>query len=257
MRSTSPRSSCRGIACSCGPLFAQNGILVANTLANVALNNKGDVLSYSSNFVKWNKGGNSFVSGTGKGPNTTPKLSADEATSRAAKSLGGRPDSRRKPALEFLAVEDGSLKLTHAVRMHVEGRVLEAYVGADDGEVLGLVDYTSDLDMRVVPIQRRDPTEGHELIKDVGIKSSSPQGWNVAGDDKYQKTVGNNVLAAKGDPTTLSVDELVERAVATSSENTFDYKFDPYADPSKDAQLSAATVNAWYVANMAHDILYQ
>jgi extracellular elastinolytic metalloproteinase len=45
--------------------------------------------------------------------------------------------------------------------------------------------------------------------------------------------------------------------VNTSSKDTFDFKFDANADPTKDAQLDAATVNAWYVANMAHDILYQ
>ncbi|KAH7100182.1 Fungalysin metallopeptidase-domain-containing protein [Auriculariales sp. MPI-PUGE-AT-0066] len=227
------------------------GIPVANTLANVALNSNGDVLSYSSNFVKAKKsGGNSFASGGGNAVvyNTKPKMSTDDAVNSAAKILGGRRDANREPALSFLAQEDGSLKLTHAVRMHVEhGHVVEAYVSDDDGDVIGLVDYTAELDIRA----------GHELLKNVGDKKSSPDGWNKAGADTYKATVGNNVLAAKGDPTQLSVDQLISLAANMTGDDTFDYKFDPYADPATGDNLAAATVNAWYVANMAHDILYR
>ncbi|KZW02695.1 hypothetical protein EXIGLDRAFT_732940 [Exidia glandulosa HHB12029] len=226
-----------------------NGIPVANAVANVALNSKGDVVSFASNFIK--------VSGFAA-PSTKAKITADAAIDHAAKALGGR-HTGRAPELEFLATEDGTLALTHAVRLEIDGskHMVEAYIDARTGEVRGLVDFTNDLHMRVVPVTKSDPTVAYELLKDPEDKKASPRGWGAAEDRDWHATVGNNAIAFKGNVTTFSIEQIIETAAKESAPGVFDYKFDLASDPSSTNNLNAARVNAWYVANMAHDILYR
>ncbi|EJD55678.1 hypothetical protein AURDEDRAFT_78936 [Auricularia subglabra TFB-10046 SS5] len=225
------------------------GVPVANAVANVALNAKGDVVSFSSNFVKLN----SFVA-----PSTEPKLTAQEAISSAVQALGG-VHTGKEPELEFLALEDGQLALTHAVRLELDenGHMVEAYIDAKTGEVRGMVDFTNDLTMRVVPITKADPTVAYELVRDPEDHVASPRGWITAEGKNWHATVGNNALAFKGNAARDTIDQILASTQPESEPGVFDYKFDPTADPKSEVNLAAARVNAWYVANMAHDILYR
>ncbi|KAH7086668.1 Fungalysin metallopeptidase-domain-containing protein [Auriculariales sp. MPI-PUGE-AT-0066] len=242
------------------------GLRVANTLASVVQNSKGDVLSYSSSFVA-PKSGNSFT-----GYTTTPKLSIDQAAASAVKTLGGRHDASHAPSLEFYVVESGDLKLTHSLRMHLaDGDIVQAYVDANDGTVHGIIDYTSDLSARVVPVTDVDITSSYQLLHDLGSdKSVSPDGWTFAAGAKFpaERTLGNNVFAASletsgllrvlngASPNEIEAD-IVNSATKFTSPDTFDYTPDITVEPTTRQNRDASVVNVWYLANMAHDILYR
>ncbi|KAH7108451.1 Fungalysin metallopeptidase-domain-containing protein [Auriculariales sp. MPI-PUGE-AT-0066] len=228
-------------------------IPVVNTLANVGMNGKGDVTSYSSNFVTIKKS-SSFAGGSG-GYETNPKLTPAQASAKALTELGGRPH-RAEPQLNFLAVEDG-LKLTHAVRMHLDdGHLVDAYVDAEDGTLHGLTDYTFALSMRAVPFQNRDIREGYEMLDDVEGNSQSPIGRAPLTWVSSETTLGNNVIAASvGDFAETPVDEFYAAAVNSSSSGVFDYAVDLDSDPETPQNRAAAVANVFYVTNMAHDVL--
>ncbi|KAH7108444.1 Fungalysin metallopeptidase-domain-containing protein [Auriculariales sp. MPI-PUGE-AT-0066] len=236
-------------------------IPVVNTLANVGMNGKGEVTSYSSSFVPMKKA-SSFAAGSGGGGyNTTPKLTPAEASARALKELGGRRDDKIEPKLNFFAAEDG-LKLTHAVRLRLDnGHLVDAYINAEDGQMHGLVDYTFALNMRVVPFQDKDITEGYELLSDVEDFGASPHGWMASGNVglRPDATSGNNVIvvaALKGFED-ASIEKLDAAALNSSSPGVFDYPVNLDADPSSTKNRRAAEANVFYLTNMAHDLLFR
>ena len=110
------------------------------------MNSHGDVVSFSSSFIK--------PSGFAPLP-TTGKLSSQDALLQAESSLGGKRFNK-DPEFAYLAMENGNIALTHAVRLALdnEGHIVEAYVDADSGELRGLVDYTSDLSVCHHSLQR-------------------------------------------------------------------------------------------------------
>ncbi|KAH7102066.1 Fungalysin metallopeptidase-domain-containing protein [Auriculariales sp. MPI-PUGE-AT-0066] len=210
------------------------GLPVGNTLANVVQNNKGDVLSYSSNFVSPRQG-NSFHYTRG-------------AATHAVQTLGGRHDPNHPSTLEFYVIEGGDLQLTHSVRMHLEdGHIVKAFVDAEDGKVHGIIDYTSHLSARVV----RSPN-----------KTVSPHGWTFAEGGKVPAghTLGNNAWAASLDISVndaTAKNDVIKAATKFTSPDTFDYTPDLEQEPTVQQNRDAAVVNVWYLNNMAHDILYR
>ncbi|KAH7102085.1 Fungalysin metallopeptidase-domain-containing protein [Auriculariales sp. MPI-PUGE-AT-0066] len=236
------------------------GIPVANTLANVVQDTKGDVLSYSSNFIS-PKSGNSFRPGGGY--NTKPKLTPDQAALRAMKTLGGRRDLKRKAAVEFFAIQGDDLKLTHSLPLKLDnGHFIQAYVDAEDGTVHGILDFTTELSARVVPLTARDVTEAHEMLNDLEDLTVSPKGWTFAeaGDMPAGMTLGNNIVAASLNASIskdISEQDFAAQATKFTSPGTFDYTVNLGQDPTTRANRDAAVVNVWYLSNMAHDILYR
>ncbi|KAH7100032.1 Fungalysin metallopeptidase-domain-containing protein [Auriculariales sp. MPI-PUGE-AT-0066] len=220
------------------------GIPVANTMANVAMNSKGDVVSYGSSLVPVKK---SKVSKAGFVK--TSKLTGNAAIHHAYNVVGGKVDSKRPPTLAYLADENGDLKLTHCVRMHLpNNHVYDAYVDAVSGDVR---------------VTNKDIGEaGQVLLSDVEDLAVSPHGWTAApgGSLPAGVTLGNNVVAAfVGNLTSLAspVDAFVQNVVPMSSDGVFDYPANLKADPTTVGNRAAAVVHAFYAANMAHDILYR
>ncbi|KAH7094015.1 Fungalysin metallopeptidase-domain-containing protein [Auriculariales sp. MPI-PUGE-AT-0066] len=238
-----------------------NGIPVVNTMANVAMNSKGEVVSYGSSLVpvktvKSSKIGAGFIK--------TSKLTPDEAVHAAYNLLGGKVDSKRPPTLAYLADEKGALQLTHTVRMHYEDmHVMDIFVDAQDGSVRGTVDYTSDLTVRAVPVQSKDVgVSGQSILTNVEDSAVSPKGWTytAGGDMPPDVTLGNNVIAAFiGSRKTVPdlVDAIIKNVVPMSSPGTFDYPVDLTLDPNDPTNRKAAIVNIFFVVNSAHDILYR
>lgn len=215
-----------------------NGIPVANSVANVALNAAGKVASYSHNFVTPKK-----VAAP------TPKLKYQDATSAAAKFLDGTATGR-DVQLKYYALEDDTLALTQSVELKLKNEhTVRAFVDAETGEVHGLFDFTSNLSYRVSPINSQDPSKDFELLQDPEDLQASPQGWtNVDGQETGQ-TFGNNAIAFKDDPDTGVGFE--------SAPGVFDFNLNLNADPDTAANLNASRTNAFFVANTAHDILFR
>lgn len=262
-------------------LTSQNGIPIANTHASISIDPAGNIVSSSSTFVQLDY--NSV-------PSATPRVSAADAVRSASAALNGQPIGK-DPELRYLAVDDSKVALTHAVRMWLDdsGEFVDAYVDASSGEVVGVVEYTSHatvcvssgalnnttpcsrylLQMRVVPFGQTDVSKGRELIVNPEDKLGSPYGWTSVDGQEANATVGNNVWAFKANVTKVInsafsavavkdfLPELVDGCTNATSHATFDYNFNATADPRKKANIHAATVNAWHVANRAHDILYR
>ncbi len=104
------------------------------------------------------------------------------------------------------------------------------------------------------------------LVKDPEYIASSPNGWLTIGDTTYDETRGNNArVAFSVDQNSIDPYESGKTAFATDpSSNVFDYSYqsivqedDAGLEEHVSASLEAATVNAFYWANIIHDIYYQ
>lgn len=216
-----------------------HGIPVANAVANVALNKAGRVVSFGSSFV------NSRAPAL---PTTATLLSEEDAITKAAQLLEGRPESSAAP-LEWLARDNGALVLTRTVQLELtgNGHLVEAFVDASTGAVHALNDFTTSLTLIVLPIQKETIAEGFETLVDPEDPVSSPDGWTtVNGVDSFA-TSGNNARAFKN-VTVLTIE---------SAHDEFLWPFNENHDPTSPDNLDAARTNAFYIVNTIHDITYR
>lgn len=219
-----------------------NGIPVANMAAHASLNAQGKVVAFSSNFASAQNVADPH-----------PSVSVDDAVTEASKFLSGRRTSAQ-PSLRYLALENGDLALSHVVRLTLDdnGHLVDAYVNAHSREVQAVTDYTVNLAMRVVPLERQDPSKGLELITDPEDREASPDGWvtrsDFPDDGNTHMTLGNNAVAFE-EPNFTSGE--------SASGDVFDYDLDDTSDPTDGKNTDAARVNAFYVVNRIHDILYR
>ncbi|KAG9098595.1 hypothetical protein FRC06_006177 [Ceratobasidium sp. 370] len=214
-----------------------NGVPVANAVANVAL--KGaKVVSYGSSFVK---------------PKSvapaTPKLTKEAAIAKAETTTGGKYNNW-PTSLEYFAKDSDHVALAHVVQVQNDRTQewYEAFVDATTGEVINIVSFVADASYRVVPFTSQDPTDGFQTLTDPHDAASSPNGWHQYGTTTTTTTSGNNVLAYKSTSSTGTTPQ-------SSDTNNYVYDFDPAGTPGMNKH--PATVNAFYVGNMMHDLLYR
>lgn len=100
---------------------------------------------------------------------------------------------------------------------------------------------------RVIPFTSQDPTDGFATLTDPYDATASPNGWHQYGPTTTTSTSGNNVVAYKTDPNNGTTSE-------TSETNNYEYGFDSRS--AADAIKDVSTVNAFYLGNMMHDLLY-
>ncbi|KAJ1330486.1 hypothetical protein BSLG_010858 [Batrachochytrium salamandrivorans] len=95
---------------------------------------------------------------------------------------------------------------------------------------------------KVVNLPNESPNDGFSTIVDPENIQSSPEGWTEG-----YKTIGNNVEvnAEGGTP------------FETTAKGVFDGIFDPTPPPQTPKNTAVGVINAFYVANMFHDITYQ
>ncbi|KAH7101038.1 Fungalysin metallopeptidase-domain-containing protein [Auriculariales sp. MPI-PUGE-AT-0066] len=214
-----------------------NDIPVANAVANVAVKN-GRVVSW----------GNSFVAKPTRVASAEPKISINEATTAAEKSLHGVRNSVTEK-LEYYALDSGEVVLTHVIQIDsTDGHLLEAFIDAETAEVVGINDFTYNLIMDVVPIWKGSPLDGFETLENPEDPLSSPQGWENWNGVESNVTRGNNCYAYKGTSTNFT---------AESTTNTYDYDWVPASAPSVGANVPKAVANAFYLVNSVHDITYR
>ncbi|KIY68720.1 hypothetical protein CYLTODRAFT_489541 [Cylindrobasidium torrendii FP15055 ss-10] len=206
-----------------------NGVEFANAVANIAYKD-GKIVAIGSSFVNISDVADSI-----------PSIPLEDVIPDLEEKLNGQSNDFK--SLKYLVRDDSTVSLTHAIQIHNDevGTWVEAFVDAHTGELISIVDFVSNLSYRVLPITHKDPTEGFELLVDPENTASSPNGWVTT-----NTTGGNNVIATYQS----------ERATV-SSPDVFNYTYDTTASPSTEENLNAARVNAFYVANTYHDILYQ
>ncbi|KAF8624943.1 hypothetical protein AX17_006969 [Amanita inopinata Kibby_2008] len=110
-----------------------DGILFANTAANVAFNKVHKVVSFGHSFVKPTKIASS-----------KPTVSLEDAIASAEKTVDGKYNSH-PTTLEFLVLQDGSVALTRVIQIKNEqsGTWYEAFVDAHSGKVLSVTDFVA------------------------------------------------------------------------------------------------------------------
>ncbi|KAG8692582.1 hypothetical protein FRC08_009678, partial [Ceratobasidium sp. 394] len=217
-----------------------NGIPIANAVANVAV--KGDkVMSYGASFVK---------------PQTVaptvPVVSAVQAIANAEKALGGKYNEW-PTTLEYFATDSDHAVLAHVVQiqnMH-SGEWKQAYVDANNGELVNVVDFVADASYTVIPLQNQDLREGgFQVVEDPQDNVASPKGWHSTSVMDAATTSGNNAISYKNAP-------LLGTTRQSSPGNNYNYVFDPNKEPEEDPNVDAARVNAFYVVNEIHDLSYR
>ncbi|KAG8906518.1 hypothetical protein FRB99_006738 [Tulasnella sp. 403] len=215
-----------------------NGIEVANGVAHVALKDN-KVIAYGSNMVQPKS-----VS------SPKPKITEAQAISAAESNLGATHNNW-PTKLEYVLQENGQAVLTYVVQVEKQDHWYEVFVDAATGKVVNVIDFVAEASYRALPFTKADPTSGSfSLISNPQDLSVSPNGWHQDNSQSYQTTQGNNVNSFYGDSST-------GQSTKTSNPLNFDYPWAPNADPPIATNLDAARVNAFYVANMYHDLLYK
>ncbi|QRV79322.1 extracellular metalloproteinase MEP [Ceratobasidium sp. AG-Ba] len=214
-----------------------NNLPIANAVANVAL--KGEkVVSFGASFVK---------------PKSvapvTPKLTKEAAIAKAEAAIGGKYNNW-PTSLEYFAKDSDHVVLTHVVQVQndVTQEWYEAFVDATSGEIVNVVSFVADASYRVVPFTSQDPRDGFQLLTNPHDTTSSPNGWHQYGTTTTTTTSGNNVIAYKSSSSTGTTAQ-------SSATNNYDYTFNSAGTPA--ANKNPATVNAFYVGNMMHDLFYR
>ncbi|KAJ1304449.1 hypothetical protein OPQ81_005596 [Rhizoctonia solani] len=213
-----------------------NGIPIGNAVANVAL--KGDkVVSFGASFVK----PKSVAS-------ATPKLTQSDAIAIAESNTGGKYNDW-PVQIEYFAEDSDHIVLVYKIQIQNkdEGEWYRVAVDAESGGIVDVVSFVSDATYRVIPIIWQDPTDGFTTVIDPSDSLASPNGWHQYSPIDTSSTSGNNVVAYKLDPGSGITLE-------SSRVNNYIYNFDSRSPA--DNIKNASTVNAFYLGNMMHDLLY-
>ncbi|CAE6542920.1 unnamed protein product [Rhizoctonia solani] len=215
-----------------------NGIQVANAVANVAL--KGDkVLSFGASFIK----PKSIAS-------ATPTFPKQNAITKAEMLTGAKYNSF-PVGLEYFAMDNDQIVLTYTIQVQ-NATTMESYLvyaDASNGEIVNVVDFTAKASYRAIPFSSLDPRDGFQVITDPHDPVSSPNGWHQYGNTSTTTTSGNNVISYDG--------SAGEPSSESSPTNNYDYVFNPAVEPTTNPNVDVARVNAFYVANMVHDLTYR
>ncbi|KAH9260484.1 hypothetical protein BASA82_001145 [Batrachochytrium salamandrivorans] len=216
-----------------------NGARIANHQASVHVKN-GEVTSFSSSFGTTQHFAKSDLAVS------AAKATVDfkKASATASAQLGIPVYSKFEHVLEYVEQPDG--KIVYAYKFQLRNNPLTKWVqvwsDATTGKVIQVINFANKASYKVIPIPRRDVTEGFSMVTNPEVKGSSPNGWT---DGKATK--GNNVITS----TTSG------RTTPSTRNGVFDTQFNGDDEPGTDANVAASAVSLFYISNMMHDITYQ
>ncbi|KAI8892769.1 Fungalysin metallopeptidase-domain-containing protein [Globomyces pollinis-pini] len=173
-------------------------------------------------------------------------VSLDEAVKKAVKELNTPRDSI--PA-KFVYVQVASGKLVYAHQFQLQNsdssKFYQVSVAADNGQLIQVVDFVNKASYKVIALPKNDPRDGFSTVTDPADVTASPNGWHKD-TTSYTDSQGNNAISAVSGTT----------ATGGSTLN-FDTAFASGSAPTTTANKRAATVNAFYLVNVLHDITYK
>lgn len=209
------------------------GILISNAVANIAwLNDK--IVAFGSSFINA-----SDVQFAPHIPTFTLESIVPDLETQLDSKLHSHP-----PSLEYLIRPDNSVALTHVAQFHnpKNHTWVEAFICAHTKKLLSVTDFVAHATYTVVPINKQGLPDGLVTLEDPSDKESSPLGWHTDAGGGMPRTDGNNVFAFG--PSNHSA------PISTT-------RYNVSLDPSDPSNLNASITNAFYVANMVHDIAYK
>ncbi|KAJ1944628.1 hypothetical protein FBU59_002547 [Linderina macrospora] len=258
------------------------GVDVANGLANVNIDAKGQVISSSQSFAssdalsKVKRSNGSLVARAGddaslknafKSLNNYVKTTVSDSDlskitiASTSDLVSGEPhysitnvpshaavDGSATAKKALIQKADGSLAHAWAITLKQADHWWNAYINQDTGSVEAISDWVSHAESyNVYPRNLNDPSEGsRSIVTSPAHTTASPKGW-VSG----TKTTGNNVWA-QNNPTGGSTWKNNYRP--TSNNGAFNYPLDLTKAPS--TYIDSAITQLFYTVNTMHDLSY-
>ncbi|KAJ1328830.1 hypothetical protein BSLG_010859 [Batrachochytrium salamandrivorans] len=146
------------------------------------------------------------------------------------------------PVKESYSTDDGDiLVLVFQLKDNPTTRWIEVKVNANTGAIVSKKDVKRDFTYTAIELPNESFNDGFSTVVNPENLKSSPNGWTEG-----YKLKGNNALVKFKRGKTLK----------TTIRGRFDGVFDPVLPPQTPKNLEAGAVNAFYAANMVHDVLY-
>ncbi|KAJ1340453.1 hypothetical protein BSLG_010781 [Batrachochytrium salamandrivorans] len=187
-------------------------------------------------------------------PKSRAEISSKEAVKAAVDCLGIPFYNDILPVMESYSTSDGDIFVwkfqlkdgpipvwKFLLRDDPMTRWIEVKVDANTGGIVSKKDVKRDFTYTVVKLPNENPHDGFSTILNPENFQASPNGWS-----KGYKLKGNNVLVNYKKRTTFK----------TTTRGVFSASFDPTSPPQTPKNLVAGAINAFYVANMVHDVFY-
>ncbi|KAH9244222.1 hypothetical protein BASA81_018381 [Batrachochytrium salamandrivorans] len=175
-------------------------------------------------------------------PESIVEMSSEDAVKAAVDCLKVPFYDGIAPVMESYETDKGDIPVwVVQLRDNPTTQWIEVKVNAITGDIVSKEDVKRDSTYTAIELPKESPNDGFSTIVSPENFQASPNGWT----DGY-KLAGNNVLAiVEGDMT-----------FKTTTRGLFKGDFDPTLPPQTPKNFVAGAVNAFYVANMVHDVFY-
>ncbi|KAH9270385.1 hypothetical protein BASA83_007548 [Batrachochytrium salamandrivorans] len=176
-------------------------------------------------------------------PESMVEKSSEEAVRAAVDCLGVPFYHNIAPVMESYWTSDGNIPVwVFQLRDNPVTQWFEVRVNANTGVVVSKESFKRGFTYKAVNLPNESPNDGFSTIVNPENFQSSPNGWTEG-----FRTIGNNVEANAEGGTPFK----------TTIKGVFDGIFDPMLPPQTPKNTVMGVINAFYAANMFHDITYQ
>ncbi|KAH6589468.1 hypothetical protein BASA50_007160 [Batrachochytrium salamandrivorans] len=175
-------------------------------------------------------------------PDSIVKKSSEEAVKTAVDYFKIPFHHDIAPVMEYCETSDEHIPVwKFQLRDNSITQWIEIKVNANTGGIVSSQDFKRGFTYTAIELPNKSPKDGFSTIVHPENTQSSPNGWTEG-----YKLTGNNVL------TILEGGKTFEMA----TKGVFGGIFDPLLPPQTPKNIMAGAVNAFYVANMVHDVFY-
>ncbi|KAH6600963.1 hypothetical protein BASA50_001968 [Batrachochytrium salamandrivorans] len=173
---------------------------------------------------------------------STVKISSRKAVKAAVDCLGVPFYNAIAPVMESYETDNGKILVwVFQLRDNPTTQWIEVKVDINTGDIVSKEDVKRDFTYTVIKLPNENAHDGVSKILSPENLQASPNGWT----DGFELK-GNNVL----------VNYKKDKTFGTSTRGIFSGVFDPTLPPQTPKNLVAGAINAFYVANMVHDVFY-
>ncbi|KAH6564491.1 hypothetical protein BASA62_007865 [Batrachochytrium salamandrivorans] len=175
-------------------------------------------------------------------PESTVEKSSEEAVSAAVDCLGVPFYDDIAPVKESYRTDDRDIPVwKFQLRDNPITQWFEVKVDINTGVVVSKESFKRGFTYKAIELPNESPNDGFSTIVDPENIQASSEGWT-----KGYKLTGNNALAKSKRGKTFK----------TTTLGIFSVDFDPTLPPQTPRNTAVGVINAFYVANMVHDVFY-